>query len=452
MKQTLVVVGDVLLDVDVLTRAERLMPDAPAPVLEEIARRVRPGGAALAAWLAARDPRVDVVLVAPVAQDDAGRQISELVAGSVRLIALPCSGSTPVKTRLRSGGQTIARLDSGLGTVITEVTSTARAAIEGADSILVSDYGGGTTSDPAIRGLLTSRAAARAMVWDPHPRGAWPVAGVALVTPNAAEAATASGISGTDVGAARRAAEALIHKWHARSVAVTIGARGALLCFGTGTSEAVSVPQASAGDTCGAGDCFAATAAIELATGALPSEAVAHAVAAATQFVSTGGVAHLDAATPEAPVELPDADQVIAKARARSGLVVATGGCFDLLHAGHIQTLTAARMLGDCLIVCLNSDESVRRVKGDPRPLQSQLDRARVLAALRVVDAVVVFDEDTPMVLLDRIRPDIWVKGGDYTSDQLPETDVVRQWGGEVVTVGYLDGRSTSHLLSQAQQ
>jgi rfaE bifunctional protein nucleotidyltransferase chain/domain len=166
----------------------------------------------------------------------------------------------------------------------------------------------------------------------------------------------------------------------------------------------------------------------------------------------TGGVASLDAATSAAALELPDADQVIARARAQDGLVVATGGCFDLLHAGHIQTLTAARTLGDCLIVCLNSDESVRRLKGDPRPLQSQQDRARVLAALRVVDAVVVFDEDTPMALLDRLRPDIWVKGGDYTSDQLPETDLVRQWGGEVVTVGYLGGRSTSRLLARAQE
>jgi rfaE bifunctional protein nucleotidyltransferase chain/domain len=452
MKRSLVVVGDVLLDVDVLTRAERLMPDAPAPVLEEVNRRVRPGGAALAAWLAARDPRVDVVLVAPVADDDAGRQISQLLAGSVRLIPLPCSGTTPVKTRLRSGGHTFARLDSGSGTAITEVTRAARGAVEAADSILVSDYGAGSTSDPEIRELLTCRAAARAMVWDPHPRGACPVPGVALVTPNAAEAATASGISGTAVGATRRAAETLIRRWHARSVAVTIGARGALLCFGTGASEAFPVLQASSGDTCGAGDCFAATAAIELATGALPSEAVARAVAAATHFVMTGGVASLDAATPAAALELPDADQVIAGARARDGLVVATGGCFDLLHAGHIQTLAAARTLGDCLIVCLNSDESVRRLKGDPRPLQSQQDRARVLAALRVVDAVVVFDEDTPMALLDRLRPDIWVKGGDYTSDQLPETDLVRQWGGEVVTVGYLGGRSTSRLLARAQE
>jgi rfaE bifunctional protein nucleotidyltransferase chain/domain len=290
------------------------------------------------------------------------------------------------------------------------------------------------------------------MIWDPHPRGAIPVPGVALLTPNAAEAATASGVTGTDVGHTRRAAEVLIQKWHARSVAVTVGAGGALLCFGTGTSEIISPRQASSGDTCGAGDCFAATAAIELALGALPSEAVAGAVAAATEFVITGGVANLDADTRPAKVELPDGDQVVARVRSHGGVVVATGGCFDVLHAGHIQTLTAARALGDCLIVCLNSDESVRRLKGDPRPVQSEQDRARVLAALRAVDAVIVFEQDTPIDLLNRLRPDIWVKGGDYSKGQLPETDMVRQWGGEVVTVGYLAGRSTSQLLAQQAQ
>lgn len=452
MSNSVVVVGDVLLDVDVLTKAERLTPDAPVPVLDELARRVRAGGAALAALLAARDPRVEVMLVAPVADDDAGRQIRDLLAGSVRLIALPCVGSTPVKTRLRAGEQTVARLDSGGGIVITEVPAAARIALGAASSILVSDYGGATTSDAAIRGLLTACAAGQTMVWDPHPRGGQPVPGATLVTPNAAEAAGAADVSGTDLASTRRAAEALIINWRARSVAVTIGSRGALLCFGTGTSEMFPAHRGESGDTCGAGDCFAAVAAVELAAGAVPSEAVARAVAAATEFVAAGGVGTLESDTTKTSTRRGETDAVIAGVRARGGVVVATGGCFDLLHAGHIETLTAARSLGDCLIVCLNSDTSVRRLKGEPRPLQPQDDRARVLSALRAVDAVAVFEEDTPMLLLDRLRPDIWVKGGDYSSDQLPETDLIREWGGEVVTVGYLGGRSTSNMLEQARE
>jgi rfaE bifunctional protein nucleotidyltransferase chain/domain len=185
---------------------------------------------------------------------------------------------------------------------------------------------------------------------------------------------------------------------------------------------------------------------------ALTSEAVADAVAAATEFLSSGGVRGL--AVPDGAPGIrsaASADEVVRAVRARGGTVVATGGCFDLLHPGHIGTLEAARALGDCLIVCVNSDDSVRRQKGDGRPVQSQTDRVRVLAALSVVDAVVVFDEDTPERVLAGLRPDVWVKGGDYAGAELPESPLVRSWGGEVVTVPYLPGRSTTELLSRVQ-
>jgi len=131
---------------------------------------------------------------------------------------------------------------------------------------------------------------------------------------------------------------------------------------------------------------------------------------------------------------------------------VATGGCFDLLHTGHLATLRAARALGDCLIVCLNSDRSVRALKGADRPMTPQADRARLLAALDCVDAVVVFDETTPEVVLSWLRPDIWVKGGDYadTAD-LPEADLVRRWGGQCAIVPYLPGRSTTATIAAAR-
>lgn len=136
--------------------------------------------------------------------------------------------------------------------------------------------------------------------------------------------------------------------------------------------------------------------------------------------------------------------------QARGGTVVATGGCFDLLHTGHLATLKAARALGDCLIVCLNSDDSVRALKGESRPLTGQDDRSRLLAALGCVDAVVVFDEPTPEAVLTWLRPDIWVKGGDY--DSLPETEVLGRWGGQTVIVPYLDGRSTTTTIAQARR
>ena len=136
--------------------------------------------------------------------------------------------------------------------------------------------------------------------------------------------------------------------------------------------------------------------------------------------------------------------------RSRGGTVVATGGCFDLLHAGHLATLQAARNLGDCLVVCLNSDTSVAGLKGPQRPVTPQADRRRLLAALGCVDAVVIFDEPTPEAVLSWLRPDVWVKGGDYADGgpDLPEADLVRRWGGQTVVVPYLDGRSTTRMIA----
>jgi rfaE bifunctional protein nucleotidyltransferase chain/domain len=135
--------------------------------------------------------------------------------------------------------------------------------------------------------------------------------------------------------------------------------------------------------------------------------------------------------------------------RARGGIVVATGGCFDVLHTGHVRMLAAARALGDCLVVCLNSDLSVRRLKGEGRPVNRQDERVEVLKALESVDDVVVFGEDTPENVLGRLRPDVWVKGGDYSADLLPEAAVLRRWGGRTVIVPYHRGRSTTEILAR---
>ena len=138
--------------------------------------------------------------------------------------------------------------------------------------------------------------------------------------------------------------------------------------------------------------------------------------------------------------------QVVHDTRSVGGTVVATGGCFDLLHAGHARALSAARQLGDCLVVCLNSDDSVRRLKGSSRPIMDEADRVDLLLALECVDAVIVFDEDTPEAVIRRIEPDLWVKGGDYVVEELPEAALLAEWGGVAVTVPYYPGRSTTTL------
>jgi len=215
-------------------------------------------------------------------------------------------------------------------------------------------------------------------------------------------------------------------------------------------------PATTGGDPCGAGDRFAATATGLLADGALPSEAVAGAVAAASGFVATGGAAtiHLPASAPGADPPtlaspLDRALRLIDTVRAEGGTVVATGGCFDLLHAGHVATLRSARALGDCLVVCLNSDDSVRRLKGPGRPLVRLADRVAVLEALGCVDVVVPFDERTPEAVLQRLRPDMFAKRGDYALADLPEAELLATWGGQAVVLPYLEGRSTTQLMKE---
>jgi rfaE bifunctional protein nucleotidyltransferase chain/domain len=317
------------------------------------------------------------------------------------------------------------------------------------------------------------------LVWDPHPRGAEPVPGTRLATPNEAEAAVlaaqaggpgvdaaaAGATGGRGLGATASHGRALVSRWGVGGVVITLGARGALLVGADGTPLAVPAPNPPPGlaplhDPCGAGDRFAAAAAAALGAGALPSEAVAAAVQTATGFVVAGGVGGLRALT--GPLQPPTragstpqarpvgAFEVAAAVRAAGGTVVATGGCFDLLHAGHVRALEAARALGDCLIVCLNSDDSVRRLKGPGRPLVSEADRASVLLGLTCVDAVEIFPDDTPIPLLERLRPDLWAKGADYALRDLPEAAVAERWGGHAVVVPYLAGRSTTRLIEEA--
>ena len=448
---SLVIVGDCLLDVDLVGSVDRVCPDAPALVVDEDTRRPRPGGAGLAALLAARAGE-PVTLVTALADDDEA-EVLRAQLGRVPVVAGPANTPTPVKTRVRADGHTLARIDrtrAGKPTVTAEML----AALRSADAILVSDYGRGLTGDAALRDVLAELAGRVPVVWDPHPKGAPPVRGVTLVTPNLDEARRMSGQAGAGVTAAESAATALRARWRAGAVTVTLGGRGALLAWACDDGEKtrlVPAPPVAVADPCGAGDRFAVAVTAALMRHETVPAAVEQAVAAAARFVAEGGAAEITGGSFPAEAAEPETDLAAARAlaesvRARGGTVVATGGCFDLLHAGHIRTLSAARALGDCLVVCMNSDDSVRALKGPGRPLNGEADRAEVLRALGCVDHVVVFAESSPERVLAELRPDVWVKGGDYTPETLPETELVRGWGGEVVVVPYHDGRSTTRL------
>ncbi|MEU4521794.1 PfkB family carbohydrate kinase [Amycolatopsis sp. NPDC024027] len=449
----LVVLGDTLLDVDLEGTAERLCPEAPVPVVDLTARRRRPGGAGLAALLAARSA-AEVVLVTPLGDDEGGHALTGLLEPDVTVLPLPLGGTTVCKTRIRAGGQSLLRLDSGDGTATADpLPARVHDVLAEAGAILVADYGRGLTRNPDVRRLLRELAERIPVVWDPHPRGAQPVPGTRLVTPNLAEARAV--LAGHEEPA--ELAKLLRGHWHADAVAVTTGARGAVLADGLGETTvpipaAARLPGHTAPDTCGAGDRFAAAAAAALLGGADTTEAVVTAVEAAARFVAAGGATALS--TDEGPVPDPqpatDAFGLAERIRGTGGRLIATGGCFDLLHPGHVSLLRQARALGDALVVCLNSDASVRGLKGPGRPLVHDRDRARLLAALSFVDAVAVFDEPSPTAVLEKLRPDVWVKGGDYAEADLPEREVVERHGGEVVLVPTVPGYSTSRLVAAA--
>ena len=467
----LLVVGDALLDRDVVGTVDRVCPDAPVPVVQARSEASRPGGAGLAAAILASDG-ADVVLLTALAPDAAGAELRALLADAgVEVVDLVLHGTTPEKVRIRAAGQSLLRLDRGEGTGTGPLTAGSRGALDGCDGVLVADYGRGVAAAADVRDALGALPRRIPVVWDPHPNGPAPVVDVRLATPNAGEAAgLVPEVAGAGVAAVSARATVLARRWQATAVAVTMGSTGALLAGHEGPPLVVSAPVVTGGDPCGAGDRFAGAAAMALATGALIPEAVEEAVARASAFVAAGGAgayassgsssgsSSASSSSGEAASVPPslgsprgrDVDELVASVRASGGTVVATGGCFDLLHAGHVGMLQAARRLGDCLVVLLNADASVARLKGEGRPVQRQEDRAAVLSALDCVDAVVVFGEDTPVEALERLRPDVFAKGADYAVTDLPEARTLARWGGQAVVVPYLDGRSTTRLIEEA--
>jgi rfaE bifunctional protein nucleotidyltransferase chain/domain/rfaE bifunctional protein kinase chain/domain len=447
-------VGDVILDVDLCGEATRLSPDAPVPVVDVSTVRRRAGGAGLVARMLAEDGW-PVTLVTVLADDDAGRHVEAALAG-VKVVAGPSSSPTPVKTRVRAGTHAVVRFDEDCARPqAPEITPAMLRAVAKAGAIIVADYGRGLAANPQLRELLERVADTVPIVWDPHPSGARPVPGVAVVTPNLSEAHQAAGTrTGGPFGpptedGADGVAGILLDEWRSRAVLVTTGERGAtLLLERDRIARPILAPRVTAPDPCGAGDRLTASVAVHLLEGRDLEDAAVLAVHEAAEFLAAGGVASLPDRQSTGRIRRRPAEPLLLVRRVRDngGKVVATGGCFDLLHAGHVRSLIAARELGDCLVVCLNSDASVRRLKGDQRPIMIEQDRAELLLALECVDAVMIFDEDTPEAALERLRPDIWVKGGDYKGERLPEADLVESWGGRCVTVPYHPARSSSGL------
>ncbi len=460
----ILVVGDAMIDRYIIGETSRISPEAPVPIVQASREEVRAGGAAnVAANVEALGGRCCLLTVC--GGDSGGEELARLMARHAVTLerVIDLGQRTTQKTRLISGVQQIARIDHDGGVSDTARAELARrfeARLDGCHAVIFSDYDKGTLSDLPLLLAMARRRGVPTFV-DPKAPDPARYAGAFLLKPNAREFQALFGICPEErIAEQARAALAAMTLDY---LVVTRGAKGILMVSRDGAvidhpTEAVEVF-----DVTGAGDTIMAALVVGVASGLAMADAIDQANIAASIAVSRPGTyvvtredlaERLDRRHDAASKLLPLSRLAAVVERARSGgaRIVFTNGCFDVLHAGHVRLLELARRRGDVLIVGLNSDASVRRLKGVRRPVNPLPDRADVLSALTAVDHVIAFEDDTPAALIAAIRPDVLVKGGDYAADEIVGADLMRETGGEVFIVPLLPGRSTSAILAERHQ
>jgi D-beta-D-heptose 7-phosphate kinase/D-beta-D-heptose 1-phosphate adenosyltransferase len=465
---TVLVLGDIMLDRYVHGDVRRISPEAPIPVLRARKRRAVLGGAAnVAQNVAALGARA--LIAGVVGMDDAGAEIGRALAATPEIS--PCLVATPnrpttVKTRFVSGGHQLLRLDEEETGAIDEATEARlvaefEAALRRADVVVLSDYAKGVLTDRVLaRVIALARAAGKAVIADPKRADFTAYRGVDVLTPNEQEAARAGGVSCDDDAGAVLAGEAALAQADAGAVLVTRSAKGLTLVRRGAAPIHVPTRAQAVADVSGAGDTLIAAFAIGLACGAEMAQAAMLANVAAGISVGKPGTATVShgelaaglhrrelLALDDKILEVDDARSLREAWRAGGLRVGFTNGCFDLVHPGHVRLLQKARAACDRLIVGLNSDASVKRLKGPERPLQQEMARATVMAAIGAVDLVVLFEEDTPEQLIRALMPDLLLKGADYTIEQVVGGDIVREAGGEVKLIDLEAGHSTTSIV-----
>lgn len=462
----LLVVGDLMLDHWVWGSVARISPEAPIPVVEVERDTYTPGGAAnVAINLRTLGARVEILGV--VGADLAGRRLRGMLrrrnvgTGGIQVTR---DRPTTLKTRIIAHAQQVVRADLEaripLGSELEqELVSWIRSREEPFHAVLLSDYAKGVFGSALVEEL------GRALPGVPRVAGPKPAnldnfRGVDLVVLNAREARAASRCAHLE-----RAGQILLERLGGGAVLITRGGEGMALFQHGRPLLTLPALASQVYDVSGAGDTVLAVMGLSCAAGASLEEAARLAAHAAGVVVRKVGTAAVDpeellasirrfAAAGDTGAKVVGREELRDRLdnlrRSRGSLtVVFTNGCFDLLHVGHLRTLREARRLGDLLVVGLNSDASVRRLKGGSRPVVPLEERAELLAGLECVDYVVPFEEDTPIPTLQVLRPEVHVKGGDYRPEDLPEAEVVRSWGGRVVVARRVPGRSTTQLVER---
>jgi D-beta-D-heptose 7-phosphate kinase/D-beta-D-heptose 1-phosphate adenosyltransferase len=476
----LLVLGDLILDRYTFGNAERVSQEAPVILLRAESREARLGGAANVANML-RGLEAEAVACGVVGQDGAADEARRLLADSgiddAGVLVDPARPTT-VKERFigRAAGRT-----AGSGHQILRVDCESRAAILPAleralaeralaalphcRAVLVSDYDKGVCTPGLLRTVIdAARAAGLAVLVDPiRGQDYSRYRGATTLTPNRLEAELATGIKVADLAGARAAGQALCRTLDLELALVTLDRDGILAVWPDGRSEHFATRPRQVFDITGAGDIVLAMFGLCFAAGVPVDEACRLANVAGGLEVEKVGVARVSreeiradlarglaaAGTAAKQTTLEHLLPAVAAHRAAGRRIVFTNGCFDLLHVGHVTYLTEAATRGDVLIVGLNSDSSVRNLKGPTRPVIGQADRSAMLAALACVDHVVLFDEPTPLRLIEGIRPDVLVKGGDYRHklDEITGRELVESYGGELYLAALVEGVSTTKIL-----
>jgi D-beta-D-heptose 7-phosphate kinase / D-beta-D-heptose 1-phosphate adenosyltransferase len=459
------VVGDLMLDEYVAGVVDRISPEAPVPVVKVRDTEYRLGGAAnVARQAAALGARVS--LAGTVGLDPAGGQLLKLAQAAgidTRAVIELAERATTRKLRVLGHSQQLLRLDwediapcaaACTARMISKLVEEPRP-----QAVILSDYAKGVLTSETIAAVLQLRNGAPVVV-DPKSRDFTRYRGATLITPNLRELEAAAGcaLDPHDTDSIAAEARKLAEAAGLEAMIVTLGDRGMLLVPLAGAAIAVPAAKHEVYDVTGAGDTAIAVLAMSLAAQAPLLSAVQIANAAAS--VSVGHIGAVAVGIPsirDALAARPDGKileraalaQRCASWRMAGKRIVFTNGCFDLLHSGHLALLQSAAKLGDVLVLAINSDESVRRLKGPERPLVPQSERAALLAALSFVNAVTIFDEDTPLETLDAVRPHVLVKGADYRPDQIVGRELVESNGGRVALVPLVPDKSTSALVER---
>ncbi len=458
----IVVIGDAMLDSYWHGDTSRISPEAPVPVVKIERDEARVGGAANVAVNVQALGAQATTLISQIAADDAGRTLAQLLAEKeiqCQFIQTPNTRTT-LKLRVIGRHQQLIRLDFEDKSAIppNQVLAQLQSVIDNCDILIISDYAKGMISDPQAL-IAVARAHNVRVLVDPKNMDLSVYKGATVLTPNLGEFEAMVGRCENSAQIEQKGA-ALLTKLDIEALLVTRGSQGMTLIQKNVPAVHIPAQAREVFDITGAGDTVIAVLGASLAAGLSVLQAAKLANLAAGLAVGRLGTAMVtreelqqlacdQKMLPPGIMSLANLFPEIARRKANGNKVVMTNGCFDILHAGHVTYLQQASALGDCLIVAVNDDDSVARLKGPTRPINSLAHRMQILAAMRCVDYVIPFSEDTPEDLIVKITPDILVKGGDYTVPQIAGASHVLQHGGKVEILSFVEGLSTTKTLEK---